>query len=68
MGYDPKTLPEGKSARQQHADNLRENLSAELDVDLSKVSNSIMLDSIEYHVFSKCMFFPGYCHSLDLQI
>ena len=59
MGYDPKTLPEGKSARQQHADNLRENLSAELDVDLSKVSNSIMLDSIEYHVFPNACFFPG---------
>jgi phenylpropionate dioxygenase-like ring-hydroxylating dioxygenase large terminal subunit len=59
MGYNPEDLPPGKSARQQHADNLRKNLSKEMDVDLSDVSNSIMLDSIEYHVFPNACFFPG---------
>jgi hypothetical protein len=38
---------------------MREQLSKEWDVDLSGLSNSEMLDSIEYHVFPNAMFFPG---------
>ena len=50
LGYDPKDLPEGKSAREGHADHLRK-LWARHSVDLSNTSTSIMLDSIEYHLF-----------------
>ena len=46
-------------ARQRHADILREQLSASMDVDLSQLSNSEMLDSIEYHLFPNTCFFPG---------
>ena len=59
LGHNPDTLPAGQSARQAHADHLRTSLGAEMDVDLSKVSNSEMLDSIEYHVFPNACFFPG---------
>ena len=52
-------LPAGKSARQAHADALRENLAEQMQVDLSGYSNSEMLDSIEYHVFPNACFFPG---------
>ena len=59
FGHDGKTLPEGMTARQAHADILRENMSKELAVDLSGHSNSEMLDSIEYHLFPNACFFPG---------
>jgi len=59
LGHDASELPPGTSARQAHADILRENLGKQMDVDLSGVSNSIMLDSIEYHVFPNACFFPG---------
>ena len=54
-----EVLPNGIGARQRHADLLRENLSRSMDVDLSKVSNSEMLDSIEYFLFPNACFFPG---------
>ena len=59
LGYKPEDLPAGVTARQQHADNLRTSLGAKMNVDLSDVSNSIMLDSIEYHLFPNAFFFPG---------
>ena len=59
MGYNADDLPAGSSARQQHADNLRASLSSEMGVDLSTLSNSEMLDSIEYHLFPNACFFPG---------
>jgi phenylpropionate dioxygenase-like ring-hydroxylating dioxygenase large terminal subunit len=59
FGYDPDDLPEGMTARQRHADLMREQVGQRMDVDLSKLSNSEMLDSIEYHVFPNAMFFPG---------
>ncbi len=59
LGNNPDDLPEGKSAREQHADNLRSAMGQALDVDLSEVSTSIMLDSIEYHLFPNACFFPG---------
>ena len=59
MGNSADDLPPGKTARQQHADNLRANLSTSMGVDLSQLSNSEMLDSIEYHVFPNACFFPG---------
>ncbi|NKB99128.1 MAG: Rieske 2Fe-2S domain-containing protein [Pseudomonadales bacterium] len=59
LGHPDETLPEDKTARQAHADGLRESLGAAMDVDLTGVSNSELLDSIEYHVFPNACFFPG---------
>ncbi len=59
LGYDADALPEGQTARQAHADILRQSLGAEMGVDLSELSNSEMLDSIEYHIFPNACFFPG---------
>ena len=59
LGHDPDDLPEGTGARQRHADLLRESLSSEWGADLSDVSTSILLDSIEYHLFPNACFFPG---------
>jgi phenylpropionate dioxygenase-like ring-hydroxylating dioxygenase large terminal subunit len=59
LGHDPSTLPDGVGARAQHAKLLRERLSRTMDVDLSAVSASELLDSIEYHLFPNACFFPG---------
>ena len=59
MGFDPDDLPEGETARNAFCDRMRAGLSKEYGTDLSGVSNSIMLDSIEYHVFPNACFFPG---------
>ncbi len=59
LGYNADDLPEGKKAREQHADNLRKSMGEAYGVDLSTVSTSIMLDSIEYHLFPNACFFPG---------
>ena len=59
LGHNPDDLPDGMSARQRHADIMREQLGREWDVDLSGLSNSEMLDSIEYFVFPNACFFPG---------
>ena len=59
LGHDPEDLPEGVTARQGHADILRRQFGEQLGVDLSGVTNSQMLDSIEYHVFPNACFFPG---------
>jgi len=59
LGYDPQDLREGFSAREQHAQNLREALGRAYGTDLSSLSTSIMLDSIEYHLFPNACFFPG---------
>ena len=59
LGYDPNDLPEGKTARAQHAENLRKTMGQAFGVDLSNVNTSIMLDSIEYHLFPNACFFPG---------
>jgi len=59
LGYSDGPLPEGVTARQQHAEQLRRSLGEEWGVDLSDVPTSLMLDSIEYHVFPNACFFPG---------
>jgi len=59
LGHDAAALPPGMSARQRHADLLRERKGKELGVDLGGVSNSQMLDSIEYFLFPNACFFPG---------
>ncbi len=59
LGHNPDDLPEGMTAREAHADFLRDAMGKDLGVDLSNVSTSIMLDSIEYHLFPNACFFPG---------
>ncbi len=59
LGYDGDVLAPGRTARQQHAENLRRSLGKQMGVDLSNVPTSLMLDSIEYHVFPNACFFPG---------
>ena len=54
-----KGLPEGVSARATMADHLRKSLSQEMGVDLSEVSTSQLMDSIEYFVFPNMFIFPG---------
>lgn len=52
-------VPEGSTARAVAAAHLRKTLSAEWGVDLSKYSDSEMLDSIEYQLFPNMCLFPG---------
>jgi phenylpropionate dioxygenase-like ring-hydroxylating dioxygenase large terminal subunit len=59
LGYRAEDLPPGRTAREQHADNQRARDGEALGVDLSRVPTSIMLDSIEYHLFPNACFFPG---------
>lgn len=59
LGHNPNELPEGIGARAQHAQLMRKRLGKQMDVDLSTVSTSEMLDSIEYHLFPNACFFPG---------
>lgn len=59
LGRDPADLPEGASARAVHAQRLREEYGAAFNVDLSQVSASEMMDSIEYFLFPNMFFFPG---------
>lgn len=59
LGHAESELPEGMTARAAHAQSLRGALGSKMGVDLSDVSNSVMLDSIEYHLFPNACFFPG---------
>ena len=59
LGYDPNDLPEGMTAREKHAEDLRETMGRAFGADLSGVNTSILLDSIEYHLFPNACFFPG---------
>ena len=52
-------MPPGRRAREVAAADLREILGERLEIDLSGVSDSLMLDSIEYHLFPNMFFFPG---------
>jgi nitrite reductase/ring-hydroxylating ferredoxin subunit len=59
FGLDREQVPEGETARHVAAEDLRQSLGDKLGVDLSGVSDSLMLDSIEYHLFPNMFFFPG---------
>ncbi|WP_279245930.1 aromatic ring-hydroxylating oxygenase subunit alpha [Candidatus Litorirhabdus singularis] len=50
---------EQHTARAVAAAIYREQMSADMGVDLSACSDSLMLDSIEYHLFPNMFFFPG---------
>jgi phenylpropionate dioxygenase-like ring-hydroxylating dioxygenase large terminal subunit len=61
MGVMPEgtKVPEGMKARAFVAQHLRKVLGEERGIDLSKCSDSEMLDSIEYHLFPNMFLFPG---------
>lgn len=61
MTLDDNTLQvgEGETARSVAAQYMRESFGKEWKVDLSKYSDSEMLDSIEYHLFPNMFLFPG---------
>jgi phenylpropionate dioxygenase-like ring-hydroxylating dioxygenase large terminal subunit len=59
FGHKPEDLPPGMTAREQLAENMRVADGEAMGVDLSNVPASIMLDSIEYHLFPNACFFPG---------
>jgi phenylpropionate dioxygenase-like ring-hydroxylating dioxygenase large terminal subunit len=59
LGRNPSQLPPGASARAEHAKLLRQELGAQFGADLSAVSTSEMMDSIEYFLFPNAFFFPG---------
>lgn len=52
-------LEEGQSARSVFAQHMRETLGEAMGVDLSDISTSEMIDSIEYHCFPNFFIFPG---------
>ena len=58
-GIDPGVVPEGETARAHIAQALRRYFGETLGIDFSQVSESLMLDSIEYHLFPNMFFFPG---------
>ena len=53
------TLKEGQRAREVYADHLRNALGQDLKIDLSNLSTSEMIDSIEYFCFPNFFVFPG---------
>lgn len=59
MRVDGAVVPEGRTARSVAAEKLREQMGADLGLDLSIYSDSEMLDSIEYHLFPNMCLFPG---------
>ena len=59
FGLNREKVPEGETARGVAAEDLRHILGEQWGVDLSRQSDSLMLDSIEYHLFPNMFFFPG---------
>ncbi|MCB1844348.1 MAG: aromatic ring-hydroxylating dioxygenase subunit alpha, partial [Halioglobus sp.] len=59
FGLAHDEVPPGESARSIAAEDLRARLGEAWGVDLSDVSDSLMLDSIEYHLFPNMFFFCG---------
>jgi nitrite reductase/ring-hydroxylating ferredoxin subunit len=57
-GEKPK-VPDGGTARQVMADQLRELAGKGMGVDLSEVSDSEMIDCYSYNIFPSCFLFPG---------
>lgn len=61
MGMTPPDtkVPAGRKARSVAAEHLRNTMGEEFGLDLSSVSDSEMMDSIEYHLFPNMFLFPG---------
>ncbi|TDG14876.1 aromatic ring-hydroxylating dioxygenase subunit alpha [Seongchinamella unica] len=59
FGLEHDEVPAGKTAREVAAQDLRHKLGEALGIDFSATSDTLMLDSIEYHLFPNMFFFPG---------
>jgi hypothetical protein len=59
LGNTQRTLEEGGKARQFMADMLRGMFEQATNTDLSRVSDSELLDCFSYTVFPNCFLFPG---------
>ena len=59
LALEGRELAAGETARQLAAQALREQFREQAGVDLDQCSDSLMLDSIEYHLFPNMFFFPG---------
>ena len=59
FGLEHEQVPPGETARGVAAADLRRRLGEKWGLDMSGVSDSLMLDSIEYHLFPNMFFFPG---------
>ena len=59
LGEEKLKVPNGGTARQVMANELRGIMSKALDVDLSGVSDSEMIDCYSYNIFPSCFLFPG---------
>ncbi len=59
LGDDKPKLPEGTSARQAMADMFRAKYEEATNTDLSKVSDSELLDCFSYTLFPNTFLFPG---------
>ena len=59
LAVEGRTLEAGETARTVAAGQMRKNLGEALGIDFSRYSDSLMLDSIEYHLFPNMFFFPG---------
>lgn len=57
--YEGMKVPDGKTARSVAAQYLRDTNGKSWGMDLSRYSDSEMLDSIEYHLFPNMFLFPG---------
>jgi hypothetical protein len=57
--FGGEKIPDGETARRTGAEALRKSVGARLGIDLSGCSDSLMVDSIEYHLFPNMFFFPG---------
>jgi len=56
---NPPPTPDGGAARAASSQQMRESFGEKLGIDLSEVSDSLMQDSIEYHLFPNMFLFPG---------
>lgn len=59
LPVEQRPLEAGETARSVAAQSIRKTLGKELGVDFSETSDSVILDSIEYHMFPNMFFFPG---------
>ena len=59
LAVEGRVLKEGETAREVAAQSIRDNMSAATGLDLTGYGDSLMLDSIEYHLFPNMFFFPG---------
>jgi phenylpropionate dioxygenase-like ring-hydroxylating dioxygenase large terminal subunit len=59
MAVENRTLETGETARRVAAESMRISMGRDLGVDFSNTSDSLMLDSIEYHLFPNMFFFAG---------